>query len=155
MKSLARAALGGLAWIAVVWTIYEEQRHLALYLGDPEIALGIAEYIDILVTLILLAYAGYEVFHLVGRTAALDRYLAAHPAIDALTAGLLAAFGWGIYRDLSHFHHLYLGSEGTLPFGDDFDAVAAALLVLVLLKAGNHMVCALRELRRRGGGARH
>lgn len=138
MKSFVRVILGVLTWVAVLWTIYEEQRHLALYLGDPEIAFGIAEYIDIAVTLILLAYATYEVFHFLGRTAPLNRYLAAHPAIDTLTIVLAAALGWGIYRDLGHFQHLYLGSEGTLPLGDDFDLLAALLLALGLLKTGYH-----------------
>jgi len=132
----------------VAWTIYEEQRHLLLYIGDPEIAFGIAEYIDIAVTATLLAYAVYEIFHFVGATRALDRYVAAHPALDALTLLLLAALGWGIYRDITHFQHLYLGAETGLPLGEDFDVIAAALLALGALKTGYHGLHALRALTR-------
>ncbi len=136
----------------MVWTIYEEQRHLLLYLGDPEIAFGIAEYIDIAVTATLLTYAVYEIFHVVGATRALDRYVAAHPAIDALTLLLLAALGWGIFRDITHFQHLYLGSESGLPLGEDFDVIAAALLALGVLKTANHGLHALRALTRLAHG---
>ena len=132
----------------MVWTIYEEQRHLLLYIGDPEIAFGIAEYIDIAVTATLLAYAVYEIFHAAGATRALDRYVAAHPAIDALTLLLLAALGWGIFRDITHFQHLYLGRETGQPLSDDVDAIAAALLALGVLKTGNHGLHALRALAR-------
>lgn len=147
MKSFARALLGALTWLAVLWTIHEELRHLALYLGDREIALGLAEYIDIPVTLILLGYAIGAVLRVAGATRRLDRFLAAHPAIDALTMVLVAALGWGIYRDLGHFQHLYLGSDGTLPFGDDFDLVAAALLALGVVKTGYHGYHCYRALR--------
>ena len=121
---------------------------MLLYVGDPEIAFGIAEYIDIAVTATLLTYAVYEVFHAVGATAALDRYAAAHPALDALTLLLLAALGWGIFRDVTHFQHLYLGPETSLPLADDFDVIAAALLALGALKTGYHGLHALRALRR-------
>lgn len=150
MKALLRGALTLLTWLAVVWTIYEEQHHLALYLGDPEVAFGMAEYVDVAVTLILLGYAIYEVFHVVGATRRVDRFLAAHPAVDTLTALLVVALGWGIYRDLGHFQHLYLGAEGALPFGDDFDELAAALLVLGLVKTGYHALHAMKALARLG-----
>jgi hypothetical protein len=150
MKTWAGRALGLLTWLAVVWTIYEEQHHLMLYLGDPEIAFGLGEYIDIAVTATLLLYAIYEVFHAIHATRALQHYLADHPAIDALTVWLVIALGWGVYRDLSHFHHLYLG--GNLPLGDEFDLAAAALLVLGVVKTGYHgwhAVQALMRLNRR------
>jgi hypothetical protein len=150
MNSVLRSALRVLTWLAVLWTIYEEQHHLALYLGDPEVAFGIAEYVDIPVTAMLLGYAIYEVFHVAGATRRFDRTLAAHPAVDALTVVLVAALGWGIYRDLGHFQHLYLGAEGTLPFGDDFDVLAAALLVLGLVKTGYHALHAVQALGRLG-----
>jgi hypothetical protein len=150
MKRFIGGALSFLTWLAVLWTIYEEQHHLALYLGDREIALGTAEYLDIAVTATLLGYAIYEIFHAIGATRALDRYLAVHPAIDALTLALVAALGWGIYRDVSHFQHLYLGAEGTLPVGDDFDELAAAFLALGCLKTANHARHALRALARIG-----
>jgi hypothetical protein len=148
MRSMARAALSLLTWLAVLWTIYEEQHHLALYLGDPEVALGTGEYIDLAVTVLLLGYAVYEVCHFVGATRRLDRYLAAHPAIDALTVVLVAALGWGIYRDLGHFGHLYLGANGALPFSDDFDQIAAVLLALGAVKTGYHALHAVKALRR-------
>jgi hypothetical protein len=150
MKSAVRAAFRLLTWLAVLWTIYEEQRHLGLYLGDPEIAFGAGEYIDIPVTLLLLGYAVYEVLHFARATAAFDRYLATHPAVDALTIVLLAALGWGIYRDLGHFQHLYLGAEGTLPFGENFDQIAAVLLVLGVIKTGYHAAHAIKALARLG-----
>jgi hypothetical protein len=152
MKRFIGSVLGFLTWLAVLWTIYEEQHHLALYLGDPEIALGTPEYLDLAVGLVLLLYAIYEIFHAIGATSALDRTLAAHPAIDALTLtpALAAALGWGIYRDLGHFQHLYLGAEGTLPFGDDFDELAAAFLALRLLKTGHHALHAVKALARIG-----
>ncbi|HLI22826.1 MAG TPA: hypothetical protein VKV32_17015 [Stellaceae bacterium] len=150
MKSLLRGALRLLTWLAVLWTIYEEQNHLALYLGDPEIALGLGEYLDIAATLLLLGYAIYEIFHFAGATHGIERYFAAHPALDALTLVLVAALGWGVYRDLGHFQHLYLGAEGSLPFGDDFDEAAAALLVLGVIKTGYHALHALRGLGRLG-----
>lgn len=148
MKTALRAALAFLTWLAVLWTIYEEQHHLALYLGDPEIAFGLGEYIDVAVTLLLLGYAIYEIFHIVGATRHLDRYLAAHPAIDALTVVLVAALGWGVYRDLGHFQHLYLGAEGTLPIGDEFDETAAVLLALGVIKTGYHALHAMKGLAR-------
>lgn len=152
MNFALRAALRILTWLAVLWTIYEEQHHLALYLGDPEIAFGATEYIDVAVTLVLLGYAIYEVFHFVGRAQRLERYLAAHPAIDALTVVLVAALGWGIYRDGGHFQHLYLSEEGGLPFGDDFDLAAAALLALGVVKTGYHALHAMQALIRLGRG---
>jgi hypothetical protein len=150
MKAVLRAALAFLTWLAVLWTIYEEQNHLALYLGDHAIAFGAAEYIDVVVTLLLLGYAVYEVFHFVGATRRLDRYLAAHPAIDALTVVFVVALGWGVYRDLGHFRHLYLGEAGTLPFGDDFDETAAALLTLGAIKTAYHALHAIKALVRLG-----
>jgi len=143
MRSLLRATLRFLTWLAVLWTIYAEQHHLMLYVGDPEIAFGVAEYIDVAVTAILLVYAIYEVFHFIGATGALDRYVAAHPAIDALVPILLAALGWGIYRDVTHFRHLFLGAE---PFGDDLDEIAAIFLALGAIKTGYHGIRALRAL---------
>lgn len=148
MKSVVRGTLRLLTWLAVLWTIYEEQHHLALYIGNPAMALGIGEYIDIAVTLLLLGYAIYEVFQFAGRTYRVERYLAAHPGIDALIVVMLAALGWGIYRDVSHFQHRYLSAEGALPFGDAFDEAAAAFLVLGVIKTGYHAVRALRGLRR-------
>lgn len=149
MKRLAAGALSGLTWLAVLWTIYEEQRHLGLYLGARDIALGIGEYIDIAATLVLLLYAGYEVFHFLGRSGALDRFVAGRPALAELGLVLLAALGWGIYRDLSHFQHLFLGAA---PLSDDVDAVAAGFLGLGVLKTGYHALRAalmLAQLRRR------
>lgn len=148
MKSSLRAVLRFLTWLAVLWTIYEEQRHLVLYLSDPMIALGIGAYVDIAVTLLLLGYAVYEVVHFAGATHRIERYLAAHPAIDALTLVMLAALGWGIYRDLGHFRHLYASAEGALPFGDAFDEAAAAFLVLGVIKTGYHTVHAIKALLR-------
>lgn len=141
-----RGALRFLTWLAVLRTIYAEQHHLLLYVGDPEIAFGVAEYIDLAVTAILLGYAIYEVFHFAGTTGALDRYVAAHPAIDALVLILLAALGWGIYRDITHFQHLFLAAELSLPLGDDIDEIAAIFLALDALKTGYHGVHALRAL---------
>ncbi|HEY1503495.1 MAG TPA: hypothetical protein VGF92_04295 [Stellaceae bacterium] len=143
MRSAIGAALSFLTWLAVLWTIYAEQNHLLLYVGDPEIAFGIGEFIDIAVAAVLLVYAIYEVFHFVGATGALDRAAAAHPALDALVLILLAALGWGIYRDITHFRHLLFRAE---PFGDDADALAAIFLALGALKTGYHGVRALRAL---------
>ncbi|HWE72421.1 MAG TPA: hypothetical protein VG328_04620 [Stellaceae bacterium] len=98
-----RGTLRFLTWLAVLQTIDAEQHHLLLYIGDPDIVFGIAEYIDLAVTAILLGYAIYEVFHFAGTTGKLDRYVTAHPAIDALVLILLAALGWGIYRDVTPF----------------------------------------------------
>lgn len=151
MKSLAAGALRGLTWLAVLWTIYEEQRHLALYLGARDIPLGTGEYIDIAATLVLLLYAGYEVFHFLGRSGALDRFVAGRPAFAELGLLLLAALAWGIYRDLSHFQHLFLGA-GAERLDDDFDAVAAVFLLLGVVKTGYHAFHAalvLARLRRR------
>ncbi len=146
MRSLMRATLSFLTWLAVLWTIHAEQQHLMLYVGDPEIAFGIAEYIDIAVAAILLAYAICEVFHFVGATGALERYVAAHPAIDALALILLAALGWGIYRDVTHFRHLLAGTALGQPLSDEFDALAAAFLALGAIKTGYHGIRALRAL---------
>src|SRR5581483_806205 len=98
MRFLIGGTLRFLTWLAVVWTIYAEQRHLLLYVGDHEVAFGIDEYIDVVVTAVLLFYAIYEVFHFAGATEALERYVAAHPAYKTLTFFLLAALAWGIYR---------------------------------------------------------
>jgi hypothetical protein len=130
----------------VLWTIYAEQNHLLLYVGDPEIAFGITEYIDLAVTAILLVYAIYEVFHFIGATGAIDRYAAAHPAIDALVLVMLLALGWGIYRDVTHFRHLFVGTDIRLPLGADFDELAAAFLALGAIKTGYHGIRALRAL---------
>jgi hypothetical protein len=146
MRSLARATLRLLTWLAVLWTIYTEQHHLMLYVGDPEIAFGIAEYIDIAVAAILLVYAVYEVFHFIGATGALDRTIAAHPVLDALVLILLAALGWGIYRDFTHFRHLFFGAAISLPISDDVDELAAGFLALGALKTSYHGVRALRAL---------
>ena len=149
MTSLLRGTASFLTWVAVLWTIYEEQRHLALYLGDPEIAFGIGEYIDIVVTVLLLGYAVYEVLHFAGTTRGLDRTMSAHPAIDTLTVVFIAALAWGIYRDLGHFHHIYVGAEsGVRGFNDGFDEAAAVLLVLAVIKTGYHTLHALRALLR-------
>lgn len=146
MRSLLRGTLRVLTWLAVLRTIYAEQHHLLLYVGAPEIALGVAEYIDLAVTAILLGYAIYEVFHFVGTTGALDRYVAAHPAVDALVLILLAALCWGIYRDITHFRHLYADAAISLPLGDDLDELAALFLVLDAVKTGYHGLHALRAL---------
>jgi hypothetical protein len=135
-----------LTWLAVLWTIYAEQNHLLLYVGDPEIAFGIAEYVDLAVTAILLVYAIYEVFHFIGATGTLDRYATAHPAIDALVLVLLLALGWGIYRDITHFRHLVVDIDIVLPLGDDFDEIAAAFLTLGAIKTGYHGMRALNAL---------
>jgi hypothetical protein len=146
MASLLRSALRFLTWLAVLRTIYAEQHHLLLYVGDPEIGFGMAEYVDLAVAAILLGYAIYEVFRFVGATGALDRYVAAHPAIDALALILLAALGWGIYRDVTHFRHLFLDAAVSLPLGDDIDELAAIFLALDALKTGYHGLHALRAL---------
>jgi hypothetical protein len=148
LRKWARGALVFVTWLAVLWTIYEEQRHLMLYLGDPEIAFGLAEYVDIAATATLLLFAVYQVLHFVNATRAIDHYLADHPVIDTLTLWLALALGWGIYRDLSHFQHLYLGAEGALPFGDDFDEIAAALMALGVLKTCYHVWHAIRAVGR-------
>lgn len=126
----------------MVWTIYAEQRHLLLYVGDHEIAFGIGEYIDVVVTAALLFYAVYEVFHFAGLTRRLDAYTAAHPALDMLRFLLLAALCWGIYRDLTHFRHLFIGAQ--LPLDDEVDDVAGVILALGALKTGYHGVRAVR-----------
>lgn len=132
----------------MVWTIYAEQRHLMLYVGDPEIAFGIGEYIDIVVTATLLIYAVYEIFHFAGRTRRLDAYVAAHPACKTLTFLLLAALAWGIYRDLTHFRHLF-ASATAVPFDDDdIDEVAGGILALGALKTGYHGLRAVRVFSR-------
>lgn len=143
MWSLTGGALRFLTWLAVLWTIYAEQRHLLLYLGDREIAFGTAEYIDVAVTGVLLLYAVYEVFHFAGTTRAFDRYVAAHPALDALVLVLLLALGWGIYRDVTHFRHLLVAATDA-PLAEDADNAAGALLALGALKTAYH---GLRELR--------
>ena len=130
----------------MLWTIYAEQRHLLLYFGDHEIAFGIGEYIDIVVTALLLLYAIYEIFHFMGATAALDRYVAAHPALDALVLILLVALGWGIYRDVTHFRHLLLVAHDNVSVDDEVDDVAGSLLALGALKTAYHGIRALRAL---------
>ena len=146
MRSLSRATLRFLTWLAVLWTIYAEQRHLLLYVGDPEIALGIGEYIDIAVTAILLGYAVYEIFHFIGATRALDRYAAAHPALDALVLILLAALAWGIYRDVTHFQHLFAEAPSDPALDDDVDELAGGVLALGALKTAYHGIRALGVL---------
>jgi hypothetical protein len=135
-----------LTWLAVLWTIYAEQRHLLLYVGDHEIAFGSGEYIDIAATAVLLAYAVYEVFHFAGATGALDRIVAAHPAFDSLVIILLLALGWGIYRDVTHFHHLFIGAYSDTSLDDDVDDVAGSLLALGALKTAYHGIRAVRAL---------
>jgi hypothetical protein len=133
----------------VVWTIYAEQRHLLLYVGDHEIAFGNGEYLDIIVTAVLLFYAIYEVFHFAGATEALDRYVATHPACKTLTFLLLAALAWGIYRDLTHFRHLFASANAVAPLDDDdVDDVAGGILALGALKTGYHGLRALRVFSR-------
>jgi hypothetical protein len=130
----------------VLWTIYAEQNHLLLYVGDPEIAFGITEYIDLAVTAILLVYAIYEVFHFIGATGAIDRYAAVHPAIDTLVLVMLLALGWGIYRDVTHFRHIFVGTDIRLSLGADFDELAAAFLALGAIKTGYHGMRALNAV---------
>ena len=77
MRSLTNGTLRFLTWLAVLWTIYAEQRHLLLYVGDHEIAFGSGEYVDIVATAVLLLYAVYEICHFAGATRALDAYVAA------------------------------------------------------------------------------
>ena len=55
------------------------------------------------------------------------------------------ALGWGIYRDLTHFGHLFLGAD-ILPYGDRFDEFAAIFLALDAIKTGYHGVKALSAL---------
>jgi len=149
MRSLTLGALRFLTWLAVLWTIYAEQRHLLLYLGDREIVFGNGEYIDIVVTATLLVYAIYEVFHFAGATAALDRYIAVHPALKTLTLLLLAALGWGIYRDLTHFRHLFAHAPVDVALDeDDVDEVAGAVLAMGALQTGYHALRALRVFAR-------
>jgi hypothetical protein len=126
----------------VVWTIYAEQRHLLLYLGDHEIVFGSSEYLDVVVTAVLLVYAVYEVFHFAGMTPRLDAYIAAHPALDMLRFLLLGALCWGIYRDLTHFQHLFVGAHQLLD--EEADEVAGIILALGALKTGYHGVRAVR-----------
>jgi hypothetical protein len=130
----------------VVWTIYAEQRHLLLYVGDHEIAFGNGEYIDIVVTAVLLVYAIYEVFHFAGAMRALDRYVAAHPALDRLVLILLLALAWGIYRDITHFRHLFVEAFSKPSLDNDVDDVAGSILVLGALKTSYHGIRALRAL---------
>jgi hypothetical protein len=137
--------LGFLTWLAVLWTIYAEQRHLLLYLGDHEIVFGSGEYIDIAVTATLLFYAIYEIFYFAGATRALDRWLAARPALHTLQLLLLAALCWGIYRDLTHFRHLLVGAHA---LDDDVDDVAGGVLALGALTTGYHSLRALRAFAR-------
>ena len=139
MRSWARGALRFLTWLAVLWTIYAEQRHLLLYLGDREIAFGAGEYVDLLVTAVLLLFAVYEVFHFVGATRALERYVAVHPALDLLRVFLLAALCWGIYRDLSHFNHLILVAFADRSLDEEIDNVAGIALAFGALKTGYHV----------------
>ena len=130
----------------MLWTIYAEQNHLLLYVGDPEIAFGITEYIDLAVTAILLVYAIYEVFHFICATRAIDRYAAVHPAIDTLVLVMLLALGWGIYRDVTHFRHIFVGTDIRLSLGADFDELAAAFLALGAIKTGYHGMRALNAV---------
>ena len=146
MRCLTRGTLRLLTWLAVVWTIYAEQRHLLLYVGNHEIAFGIGEYVDIVVTAILLAYAIYETLHFAGATRALDRTVAAHPALDALVLILLLALGWGIYRDVTHFHHLVVAAPADPPLEDEVDDVAGSILALGALQTAYHGIRALRAL---------
>jgi hypothetical protein len=148
MRSLTYGTLRFLTWVAVLWTIYAEQRHLLLYVGDREIAFGSGEYLDILVTAVLLLYAVYEVFHFVRATGALDRYIAAHPALAMLRFLFIAALCWGIYRDLTHFWHLFVDAPIDPSLDDDVDDVAAAILALGTLKTGYHGMLALRAFAR-------
>jgi hypothetical protein len=126
----------------VVWTIYAELRHLLLYVGDHEIAFGTGEYLDIVVTAVLIVYAIYEVFQFAGATRTLDRYAAAHPALDMLRFLLLGALCWGIYRDITHFQHLFVGAHQ--PLDEEADEVAGIILALGALKTGYHGVRAVR-----------
>jgi len=144
MRSLTNGTLRFLTWLAVLWTIYAEQRHLLLYVGDHEIAFGSGEYVDIVATAVLLLYAVYEICHFAGATRALDAYVAAHPALDALVLVVLIALGWGIYRDITHFRHLFVGAYGDLSLDDEVDDVAGSILALGALKTAYHGLRALR-----------
>jgi hypothetical protein len=148
MRSLLHGTLRFLTWLAVLWTIYAEQRHLLLYAGDHEIAFGDGEYIDIVVTAVLLGYAICEIFRFAGATGPLDRYLAAHPALDTLRFLLLAALCWGVYRDLTHFHHLFIDSHGAAALDDEVDDAAGIVLALGALKTGYHGLHAMRAVAR-------
>jgi hypothetical protein len=154
MRSLTHATLRFLTWLAVLWTIYAEQRHLLLYVGDHEVAFGDGEYIDLVVTTVLLCYAVYEVFRFAGATGALDRYVAAHPALDTLRFLLLAALCWGIYRDITHFRHLFVNAHGDAALDDEVDDFAGIVLALGALKTGYHGLHALRAFARLIGARR-
>jgi len=146
MRSLTNGTLRFLTWLAVLWTIYAEQRHLLLYVGDHEIAFGSGEYVDIVATAVLLLYAVYEICHFAGATRALDAYVAAHPALDALVLVVLIALGWGIYRDITHFRHLFVEAFSKPSLDNDVDDVAGSILVLGALKTSYHGIRALRAL---------
>ena len=146
MRSLTRGALRLLTWLAVLWTIYAEQRQLLLSLGDREIAFGVGEYVDLLVAAVLLLYAIYEVFHFAGTTRALERYVAAHPALETLRLLFLVALCWGIYRDITHFQHLFVVAAADASLEEDVDDVAGIVLVLGALKTGYHGLHALRAV---------
>lgn len=150
MKRLARVAADLLVLLALLWTVYEEARHLILTVAGSAPA-GIVDYVDILVTVTLLGFALYELGHLAGVTARLDRFIILH---EAWLVFLLGALGWGIYRDVIHFHHRYLGADGNLPFDDEVDVAAAAVLALALLKIGHHMLGALKGMRSLAKGKR-
>jgi hypothetical protein len=154
MRSFARGTLRFLTWLAVLWTIYAEQLHLLLYVGDPAIAFGSGEYLDIAATAVLLCYAVYETLHFAGATRALDRAVAAHPAHNGVVLILLLALGWGIYRDLTHFHHLFIDAQGDPALEEEIDDVAGSILVLGALKTAYHGIRALRVLTRLTGARR-
>ena len=137
-----------LTWLAVLWTIYAEQRHLLLYVGDHEVAFGDGEYMDIVVTAVLLCYAVYEIFRFAGATGALDRYVAAHPALDTLRFLFLAALCWGIYRDITHFRHLFVDTRADAALDDEVDDFAGIILALGALKTGYHTLLAVRAVAR-------
>jgi len=59
---------------------------------------------------------------------------------------MLLALGWGIYRDVTHFRHLFVGTDIRLPLGADFDELAAAFLALGAIKTGYHGMRALNAV---------
>jgi hypothetical protein len=135
--------LAFLMWLADLWTIYEE----CLYLtgqAAPDKAFDPIAVIDIAITLVLIAYAVYAALHATIATAALDRFTAAHHEFDGLLLLLIFAFGWGIYRDFSHFHHQYFDADIDGLLRDQLDTIAAVFLSLGVLKMASHAASAIK-----------
>ncbi len=136
------------AWLAILWTIYEECHYLTRYFSEHGKQIGLIEAIDIIVTLILIGFALYEALHVTIGTKRFDRFLEHHHELDFLLVFLIFSLGWGVYRDISHLQHQYGGSDADLWLFDELDTIAAVILSLGSLKVVYHGLGAIKAFAR-------